>query len=138
MTDIANHVKTPSVVDILSHGLAGQFVRKNVVVVFRHVEEFISDIIVSNIEVEERKCNTATCPGWGNWRPWTGCSATCWKPGAPKPSQSRYRCWEMAGGRKKCGNKKSQPGNGHLCGRSSSDLCFKEQERYCNTGRDSL
>ena len=98
--------------------------------------EFISDIIVSDIEVEERKCNTASCPGWGDWRPWTGCSATCWESDAPKPSQSRYRCWEMAGGRKNCGNKKSQPGNGHLCGRSRSRLCYKEQERYCNTGKD--
>ena len=98
--------------------------------------EFISDTIVSDIEIEERECNTDPCPTWGKWRPWSSCSAQCWQSGQPEPIQSRYRCWKMADGTKNCGSGKAEPGQGQLCGRASSELCYETTERNCNTGKE--
>lgn len=101
-------------------------------------QEFISDTssIVSEKEIQERECNIVTCPKWGDWRPWDSCSAKCSPVGGPKPSQSRYRCWKMEGGIKNCGSGEAKRGDGNLCGRAKSELCYEEQERNCNTGRD--
>jgi hypothetical protein len=99
-------------------------------------QEFISatSAISSDIETEERACSTDVCPSWGDWRPWDSCSATCWDSGSnrPQPSQQRYRCWEMTDGSKNCGSKEAEPGQGELCGRLSSELCYETQERPCN------
>ena len=42
----------------------------------------------------------------------------------------------MTDGSKNCGSKKAEPGQGELCGRLSSELCYETQERPCNEGKD--
>ena len=98
-------------------------------------QEFVSDIIISETDIEEKECNLDACPSWGKWRAWTSCSAKCWQSDQPKPTKSRYRCWNMHGGIENCGSTKNMPGQGHLCDRKKSDLCYETEERKCNTGK---
>ena len=42
----------------------------------------------------------------------------------------------MTDGTKNCGSKEAEPGQGQLCGRLSSELCYETQERDCNVGKD--
>ena len=42
----------------------------------------------------------------------------------------------MTDGSKNCGSKEAEPGQGELCGRLSSELCYETQERPCNEGKD--
>ena len=42
----------------------------------------------------------------------------------------------MTDGSKNCGSKEAEPGQGQLCGRLSSELCYETQERPCNVGKD--
>ena len=37
---------------------------------------------------------------------------------------------------KNCGSKEAEPGQGDLCERLSSELCYVTQERPCNEGKD--
>ena len=77
-------------------------------------------------------------PGWSAWRPWGKCNYDCnhsEEEGHQEGFRERYRCWDpkdFQNPGENCGSGSEQPGQGTLCGRYQSQLCYETDRIDCD------